>query len=115
MSLSLPEPVLGREAQFMTDLFDVLGAGARAVVAEEQRIKAERRNRPEARARRSEGARKGWETRRARQAAEDAEERARYDRPTHEGPVCDGIYHDSRGHEMTCMRPPDHDGNCDDR
>lgn len=91
-----------------------LFAASDRVVAEERRLREERRSRPEARARRSAGSRKGWATRRAREAAEVAEERARYDDPRPAGPVCDGIYHDSRGSEMPCTLPPDHDEDCGD-
>ena len=112
--LRLPELVAGREAKFVTDLFEVLGAASDALIAEEKRRKEERRNAPEARLRRSEGARKGWQTRRTREAAEDAAERASWDeRPWPSGPLCDGIYHDSRGSERPCALEPDHDGDCD--
>lgn len=112
---SLPEPVPGREDEFVRGLFVTFGAMSDARLAEEERIREARRSTPEARARRSEGSRKGWATRRTREAAEDAGERARYDdRPHPDGPLCDGIYHDSRGSEMPCMLPPDHDDDCDD-
>lgn len=82
-------------------------AASAAFLAEDERLREERRNRPEARARRSNGSRKGWDTRRAREAAEIAEERDDYHYPT--GPLCDGIYHDSRGVEMACTLSPGHD------
>jgi hypothetical protein len=82
---------------------------ADVLLAEQERQREERRDRPEARARRSAGSRKGWETRRAREAVEIAEERARFEESWPTGPVCDGIYHDSRGVEMPCTLPPGHD------
>jgi hypothetical protein len=84
-------------------------AASDAFIAEEERLREERRNRPEAKARRSNGSRKGWITRRAREAVEVEEERARFDHSRPTGPLCDGIYHDSRGVELSCMLPPDHD------
>lgn len=84
-------------------------AASDAVLAEEERLRGERRNRPEARARRSNGSRKGWTTRRTREATEVAEERARFEESWPTGPLCDGIYHDSRGVEMPCTLPAGHD------
>lgn len=87
-----------------------LFAASDAFLAETERRREESRNRPEARARRSAGSRKGWATRRAREAAEDAEERARYEESWPTGPLCDGVYHDTRGVEMSCTLPGGHAG-----
>lgn len=84
-------------------------AASDAFLAEDERLREERRNRPETRARRSAGSRKGWDTRRAREAAAPAEERERFRESWPAGPLCDGIYHDSRGVEMPCTLPPGHD------
>jgi hypothetical protein len=112
-AVGLPEPVPGREAQFVDDLFAAFITASDAVLAEEKRRREERRNSPQAKARRSAGARKGWETRRTREAAELAAERARWeDRPMPAGPVCGELYHDSVGNERDCELPPGHDGDC---
>lgn len=114
-AIGLPEPVPGREAQFVDDLFAAFTAASNAIDAEQKRRREERRNSPQAKARRSEGARRGWETRRAREAAELAEERARWDdRPIPAGPVCGELYHNSVGQERTCELVPGHDGDCDE-
>lgn len=113
--VSLPEPAPGREAQFVDDLFAAFIAASDAIESERKRRREERRNTPEARARRSEGARRGWETRRTREAAKLAEERARWDdRPMPAGPVCGELYHNGVGQERTCELAPGHDGDCDE-
>ena len=102
--------------QFMRSLSDALDG------AEEARRQAakERRNTPEARARRSEAARYGWIDRRNREDAEraaqatrdalDAEREARIGA----GPWCNTMDVDGTGREVFCIREPDHDGDCED-
>ena len=113
MSPDFPEPGPGRDV--VGNLFAALGAAYAEMRAEEKRRREARRNSPEAKARRSAAAQQGWETRRATAAAREAEraaERAYWaDREAAypDGPLCDGIFHDSRGSEMRCMLPPDHD------
>lgn len=113
MTTPVPDPSdIGAYSDY---LIKGIFAASNAFLAEEERLREERRNRPEARARRSAGSRKGWATRRAREAAETAEERDRFDCHYPTGPLCDGIYHDSRGVEMDCTLPPGHqDEDCGD-
>jgi hypothetical protein len=107
--VTTPAPDPSNVGAYSDYLIKGLFAASDAFLAETERQREERRNRPEARARRSAGSRKGWDTRRTREAAEDAEERARFEESWPAGPLCDGIYHDSRGVEMQCTLSPGHD------
>jgi hypothetical protein len=69
---------------------------------------------------RAEAARKGWETRRAREAAEGAAEAREVawenerDARRGKGPWCDEMAHNSVGGEVFCIREPGHDDDCED-
>jgi hypothetical protein len=66
---------------------------------------------------RAEAARKGWETRRARETAEQNAEEAAWQADyarTGDGPWCDEMAHNSVGSEVFCIRQPGHDGDCED-
>jgi hypothetical protein len=98
-------------------LFAALGAAAQQI-AEQRRAAREalriaRRNDPITRANRSRGARRGWETRRAREAAERLRD-AIDDGPHRAEPVCDEMNHNSIGTEVFCQLDPGHEDDHDD-
>jgi hypothetical protein len=106
-----------RRADAVGDLFAALGAAAqkmadlRREVREAQRLA--RKNDPITRANRAAGARKGWETRRTREARERI--LADLDSgPVRTGPVCDEMTHNSVGSEVFCQLDPGHDEDHDD-
>lgn len=97
------------------EFLDALAAAYAATREADERRKAELRNTPQARARRSKAARTGWETRRVREQAEQAEQEYRDWRPpVPDGPWCDEMTHDAVGREIFCTRPPEHDDDCED-
>lgn len=94
--------------------FERVAATLTQLDAEQQRLRRERRNSPEARARRSEAAKRGWQNRRERETAEDAADLDRY-RPAPTGPTCDAMdIQPATGVEVSCERAPRHEGDCDD-
>lgn len=99
------------------DLFAALGAAAQQMAdlrrKAREAAKEARRNDPVTRANRSIGARKGWETRRAREARQrllDSIDNG----PARTGPVCDEMNHNSLGSEIFCQEDPGHEGDHDD-
>jgi len=103
----------------MTDplgqLITRIAAAFNAAHAEHERQRLERFNHPDAIAARKARSRKGWETRRARQAAEAERERARDDLPWTPENRCPGIdIQPATGSEVYCWQPDGHDGDCDD-
>ncbi|MFJ1993050.1 hypothetical protein [Streptomyces asiaticus] len=100
-----------RRQDAMGDLFSALGAAAQRMSelrrAAREAAREVRRNDPATRARRSAGARRGWEVRRAREAREEA--LAALDGgPVRTGPVCGEINHNSVGSEVFCQLDPGH-------
>jgi hypothetical protein len=105
------------------DIWRLMGALADAAAAADEarrRDRAARRNTPEARQARSEAARRGWQKRHAREAAELAAEAAaeardaELDARTGSGPWCDSMDLDATGREVFCIRDPEHDDDCED-
>jgi hypothetical protein len=98
--------------QLMVKLTDALDA---ADQARRNEIAARRRT-PEARAVRSAAARRGWQKRHTREAAEAAQEawRDKLDRRVGTGPWCNAMDHDGIGRETFCIRQPRHHGDCED-
>lgn len=103
-----------------TNVYEVVGSVFEQIAAaavrhhtEQERLRKERRSTPEARRRRSDAAHQGWESRRAREKAEqDAEARKERHYPT--GPTCDGMDTHPVAGEIFCALDPDHNGDCDD-
>ncbi|MEV7770513.1 hypothetical protein [Kitasatospora sp. NPDC086791] len=95
---------------------------AALTAAEEARRQAAkaRRNTPEARAVRSEAARRGWIDRRNREngelAAQATLDALEAEREAHigTGPHCDSMDHNGIGQETFCILDPRHDGDCED-
>lgn len=106
-----------RRQDAMGDLFSALGAAAQRMSelrrAAREAAREARRNDPVTRASRSAGARRGWETRRARKAREEALS-VLDDGPVRTGPVCNEINHNSVGSEVFCQLDPGHEEDHDD-
>lgn len=106
-----------RRSDAMGDLFQALGAAAQKQAelrrAAREALRAARRNDPITRANRSRGARKGWETRRAREARERLLDSIGTT-PARTGPVCDEMNHNSIGYEVFCQLEPGHHEDHDD-
>jgi hypothetical protein len=106
-----------RRSDAVGDLFSALGAAAQQMADQRRAARAllreARRNDPVTRANRAAGARKGWETRRAREARERLIDSIA-DSPRRTGPVCDEMNHNSVGSEVFCQLEPGHDEDHDD-
>jgi hypothetical protein len=102
----------------MTDAFELARRLVAVFAAAERRRTEDRqaaRRTPEARAKRSEAARLGWETRWAREAREaKADAEADWRPAVPPGPHCLALDHDSTGREVHCLLPPHDGGECDD-
>jgi hypothetical protein len=99
-----------RRGDAVSDLFAALGAAAQQMADQRRAARAllreVRRNDPVTRANRAAGARKGWETRRARETRERLLDSIA-DSSRRTGPVCDEMNHNSVGSEVFCQLDPD--------
>lgn len=83
--------------------------------AEAERQRLERFNHPDAVAARKARSHKGWETRRAHQAAQEERERTLDELPWTTENRCPGMdIQPATGCEVYCWQPDGHDGDCDD-
>lgn len=99
----------------MGQLFAALDKAMDRIDAEKERQRLERFNHPDAVARRRARSRKGWETRRAKQAAEQREEEYLDSLPWTTENRCPGMdIQPATGGEVYCWQPDGHDGLCDD-
>ncbi|MGW0577750.1 hypothetical protein ACWD25_17650 [Streptomyces sp. NPDC002920] len=99
----------------MGQLFAGLSAALDRIYAEAERQRLERFNHPDAVARRKARSRKGWETRRARQAEEQREQDILDSLPWTRENRCPGMdIQPATGSEVYCWQSDRHDGDCDD-
>lgn len=110
-------PETPRPLDVVDRFFAALITAAEEMAAQEQAARETRRlarkNNPTIRARRSAAAHAGWETRRTREAKEQALD-AVDTSPVRTGPVCDEMNHNSIGGEVFCQLEPGHDDDHDD-
>jgi hypothetical protein len=99
----------------MWNMFMALDEAMDLLAAERERERLERFNRPDAIASRKARSRKGWETRRAREAEEQRRQDDIDSLPWTAHNRCPGMdIQPATGSEVYCWQPADHHGDCDD-
>jgi hypothetical protein len=99
----------------MWNLFAALDKVMDHINAERERERLERFNHPDAVARRQARSRKGWETRKTREAEEQRRQDDLDNLPWTRENRCPGMdIQPATGSEVYCWQPDDHGGDCDD-